>query len=177
MNVERLAFDVCPSPVGTLIIVVSAHGLRALLWENERAGRMIVDVEPDHRPTDVSSEVARQLSEYFAKQRTTFDVPLDPRGTSFQKRAWQALREIPYGETMSYGEQARRIGDAGLARAVGAANGRNPIGIIVPCHRVLGADGSLTGFAGGLDTKRFLLTHEGAAAVRPACTPTIPTLF
>lgn len=177
MKTELLAHDVCPSPIGALTIVVSDRGLRALLWENDRAGRVTVPVEPRRRRTDLSSEVARQLSEYFAHQRTAFDVPLDPRGTPFQERVWQALREIAYGDTVSYGEQARRLGDAGLARAVGAANGRNPISIIVPCHRVVGANGSLTGFAAGLDAKRFLLNLEGAAVVRPATKDAIPTLF
>ena len=102
------------------------------------------------------AEATRQLDEYFAGERTTFDVPLDPEGTDFQQAVWQVLRAIPYGETISYGEQARRLGDPRKARAVGAANGRNPISIIVPCHRVIGASGDLTGYAGGLDVKRSL---------------------
>lgn len=177
MKNEKLAYDLCSSPVGELTIVVSPIGLRALLWENERAGRVNVDVETGRRATDVSVEVARQLQQYFARERTSFDVPLDPDGTPFQKKAWCALREIPYGQTLSYGEQARRLGDVGLARAVGAANGRNPISIIVPCHRVVGSDGSLTGFAAGLDAKRFLLTLEDAAVVRRAVKASVPTLF
>ncbi len=177
MKNEKLAYDFCSSPVGELTIVVSTTGLRALLWENERAGRVSVDIESDRRATDVSVEVARQLQQYFARERTSFDIPLDPDGTAFQKKAWSALREIPYGETLSYGEQARRLGDVGLARAVGAANGRNPISIIVPCHRVVGSDGSLTGFAAGLDAKRFLLTLEDAAVVRPSVKASLLTLF
>ena len=177
MKPQMLSFDVCPSPVGELTIVVSSRGLRALLWENERVGRVTVATESDPHPTELSREVARQLGEYFVKERTSFDLPLDPDGTEFQKRAWQALREIPYGQTVSYGEQARRLGDVGLARAVGAANGRNPISIIVPCHRVVGSNGSLTGFAAGLDAKRFLLKLEDAAVVRQRVRTVEPTLF
>ncbi len=103
---------------------------------------------------------ADQLAEYFDGERTDFDVPLDPVGTEFQRAAWSALRTIPYGTTVSYGEQAERMGDRRKARAVGAANGRNPISIVVPCHRVVGANGALTGFAGGTDTKAWLLDHE-----------------
>ncbi len=103
---------------------------------------------------------ARQLDEYFAGTRRAFDLPLDPVGTEFQRSAWAELSKIPFGETISYGEQARRLGDANKSRAVGAANGRNPISIIVPCHRVVGANGALTGFAAGLDVKEWLLQHE-----------------
>jgi methylated-DNA-[protein]-cysteine S-methyltransferase len=104
----------------------------------------------------------RQLAEYFARSRATFDLPLDAVGSVFQRRVWDALRAIPYGTTVSYSELARRLGDSRATRAVGAANGRNPIPIIVPCHRVVGARGELTGFGGGLDRKRWLLEHEGA---------------
>lgn len=105
-------------------------------------------------------QAAAELGEYFAGTRRTFDVALDPAGTPFQLRAWEVLRTIPYGQTMSYGAQAAALGDPGKARAVGAANGRNPISIIVPCHRVVASSGALTGFAGGLDTKAWLLAHE-----------------
>ena len=101
-------------------------------------------------------------TEYFAGGRTDFDVPLELAGTDFQRRVWSALRDIPYGETISYGELARRVGNPGAVRAVGLANGRNPVAIIVPCHRVIGADGSLTGYGGGLDRKAWLLDHEAA---------------
>jgi methylated-DNA-[protein]-cysteine S-methyltransferase len=104
----------------------------------------------------------RQLEEYFSGLRTTFDLPLDPPGTPFQRAAWEILRAIPFGHTMTYGEQAQRLGGANKARAVGAANGRNPVSIIVPCHRVIGADGSLTGFAAGVERKAWLLRHEAA---------------
>ena len=122
----------------------------------------IVDVA-DHA---VLQQAADELGEYFAGTRVDFDVPLDPRGTAFQLAAWSALRTIPYGETVSYGEQAKRLGDPGKARAVGAANGRNPLPIIVPCHRVVGANGHLTGFGGGIETKAWLLDHEQAVRTR-----------
>src|SRR5437762_405142 len=102
------------------------------------------------------------LADHFAGTRTTFDLPLDAGGTAFERRVWDALRTIPYGRTLSYSELARRLGDPRATRAVGAANGKNPIPIIVPCHRVIGANGALTGFGGGLDRKRWLLEHEGA---------------
>jgi methylated-DNA-[protein]-cysteine S-methyltransferase len=131
-------------------------------------------------------EVAKQLDEYFTGRRRKFDVPLKLLGTEFQRRAWQSLTEIPYGETRSYGEQARRIGNPSASRAVGLANGRNPIPIIVPCHRVIGADGSLTGFGGGIERKRWLLAHESACgdllaglsrAERPAGAGIHPTVM
>ncbi len=165
-STEELARDTVDSPVGALTIVVSRRGLRAVLWPNDDAARV-----PAARPVEgergvpvtmraVIDDIARQLGEYFAGSRTEFDVALDPVGTAFQREAWQALCDIPFGETVSYGEQAARMGDRNKARAVGAANGRNPISIIVPCHRVVGRNGSLTGFAGGVATKRYLLDHE-----------------
>ena len=157
-----------PSPVGELTLVAGARGLQALLWPNEEPGQHIVpgvvDGPPRSAAAAVLDAVDQQLVEYFAGDRTAFDVDLDPHGTPFQLVAWQALRTIPYGSTVSYGEQARRLGDARKARAVGAANGRNPISIIVPCHRVVGADGSLTGFGGGLAAKAWLLDHERGQA-------------
>ncbi|MGB0113313.1 MAG: methylated-DNA--[protein]-cysteine S-methyltransferase [Ilumatobacteraceae bacterium] len=148
------------SPVGDLTIVVSDAGLRALLWPDEDPAR-VRDTDAIEQPRHpVIVQVVEQLDEYFSGERQDFDVPLDPVGTEFQRSAWEALCTIAYGSTISYGEQARRMGDARKARAVGAANGRNPISIIVPCHRVVGANGALTGFAGGLDTKAWLLDHE-----------------
>lgn len=151
------------SPIGVLTLVASDKGLTHVLFE----GQEPVDVglpddlpETDHDPT--LERAAAQLSEYFAGDRRQFDVPLDLRGTDFQKDAWRQLAEVPYGETRSYGEQAEAIGRPGAFRAVGAANGRNPIPVILPCHRIVGSDGSLTGFAGGLDTKRRLLALEQA---------------
>jgi methylated-DNA-[protein]-cysteine S-methyltransferase len=148
------------SPVGLLRIVASGVGVRAVLWPTDDPKRVpLDDVEgDDEHPVLVAA--AQQLEEYFVGERRDFDLPLDPAGTDFQQSAWMALRSIPYGSTVSYGEQAAQMGDKRKARAVGAANGRNPISIIVPCHRVVGSNGSLTGFAGGIDTKDWLLTHE-----------------
>jgi methylated-DNA-[protein]-cysteine S-methyltransferase len=112
-------------------------------------------------------EASRQLQAYFAGERREFDLPLAPYGSDFQRRVWSALLEIPYGETISYLELARRLGDPRAVRAVGSANGRNPISIIIPCHRVIGADGSLVGYGGGLERKRWLLRHEAAYAPLP----------
>jgi methylated-DNA-[protein]-cysteine S-methyltransferase len=155
---------VCDSPVGALTVVASNAGLRSVLWPDDDPERVAFPAGeecPDH---PVLAIAVTQLAEYFAGTRTTFDVPLDPVGTTFQQSAWKALRTIPFGETVSYGQQAERMGDKRKARAVGAANGRNPISIIVPCHRVVGSDGSLTGFAGGLHTKAWLLDHERSVA-------------
>lgn len=149
------------SPVGKLRLVASPVGLRAVLWANEKLDRVSLGERPsrdDDNP--ILIQTRRQLVEYFAGDRTEFTVPLDPKGTPFQMSVWKVLRSIPFGKTLSYGEQAKRLGDARKARAVGAANGKNPISIIVPCHRVIGKDGSLTGFGGGLDIKRQLLDLE-----------------
>lgn len=153
---------VVPSPVGDLTLVATDDALRRISWMDEGGALRdkgideVVD-SPDH---PVLQRAAAQLAEYFAGTRTDFDLPLDAEGTEFQRSAWEALRAIPYGETRSYGEQATAIGRPSAVRAIGAANGRNPIPIVVPCHRVLGADGSLTGFAGGVETKAWLLHHE-----------------
>ena len=148
-----------PSPIGTLTLVASDVGLRAMLFEIEHSGRH--QFETVLSMTDPTLVVARrQLEEYFAKERTEFDLPLDPIGTEFQVMCWLALAQIPYGHTVSYGEQAAMVGRPTAVRAVGGANGRNPLAIVLPCHRVIGADGSLTGFGGGMDAKRFLLGLE-----------------
>lgn len=153
------------SPVGALTLAATDAGLRAVLWpiDGTRVPLGATTDDPDH---PVLVETSRQLEEYFAGDRTEFDLPLDPVGTPFQQSAWTALRTIPYGETITYGEQARRMGDERKARAVGAANGKNPLSIVVPCHRVVGSDGSLTGFAGGVQTKAWLLAHENVTAGR-----------
>jgi methylated-DNA-[protein]-cysteine S-methyltransferase len=150
------------SPVGPLTLFASDRGLRAVLWHAEKASRIPLGDEfaDADDPNGVLAAAVAQLEQYFAGTRNDFDLPLDPVGTDFQQSAWDALRTIPFGETVSYGEQARRMGDVRKARAVGAANGRNPISIIVPCHRVVGSDGSLTGFAAGVETKAWLLDHE-----------------
>ncbi len=150
------------SPIGPLGLVATTEGLRAVAW---RGGQTTVKLpddmveDPDH-PT--LRQAAQQLNEYFAGTRTSFDLPLDLRGTSFQEAAWRALGDIPHGSTRSYGEQAALIGRPKAVRAVGQANGRNPVPIVLPCHRVIGANGSLGGFGGGLDLKTWLLNHEGA---------------
>jgi methylated-DNA-[protein]-cysteine S-methyltransferase len=148
------------SPIGELLLTGDGEALHGLYMQSGRRKR----IDPDWKRADEPfAAVAEQLAEYFAGERREFDVPLVLNGPPFQCQAWHALREIPYGETVSYGEQARRIGQPDAARAVGAANGQNPIAVIVPCHRVIGADGSLTGFGGGLERKRLLLDLEADA--------------
>ena len=163
------------SPIRPLTIIANDHAVVAIAWDDGAVDPKLGDVTDIDDPeataaTDdaTGAETARvvleqavaQLEEYFAGARTEFDLPLEPVGTEFQQQAWQALRRIPYGETISYGEQAVLLGDKNKSRAVGAANGKNPIPIVVPCHRVVGSNGHLTGFAGGLDTKAWLLDHE-----------------
>lgn len=149
------------SPVGKLMLVSRNQRLAAVLWEEERENRVRLGslVQQDDCP--VLIDTACQLGEYFSGQRQRFELPLDFSGTDFQRRVWSALLTIPFGETRSYSEIARQIGSPSAVRAVGAANGRNPISIIAPCHRVIGASGHLTGFAGGLPAKQFLLALEG----------------
>ncbi|MDH1510550.1 methylated-DNA--[protein]-cysteine S-methyltransferase [Pseudomonas mosselii] len=155
------AFTLMQSPVGPLTLVARGERLAAVLWEHERENRVrLGDLHRDDRH-GVLRETARQLGEYFAGQRQRFELELDFAGTEFQREVWAALLTIPFGQTRSYGEIARQIGKPDAVRAVGAANGRNPISIIAPCHRVIGASGSLTGFAGGLPAKQFLLALEG----------------
>lgn len=154
------AYTMMPSPVGTLTLVASDTGLAAILWEEDAPGRVRPGDMVEDRDHAVLAAAARQLGEYFAGTLTAFTVPLDFNGTAFQKSVWAALLTIPFGETRSYGAIARQIGRPGASRAVGAANGRNPISIIAPCHRVIGASGALTGFAGGLAAKKWLLAHE-----------------
>jgi len=148
------------SPVGELTLVASERGLRAVLWAEERAGRVRLPERRDDPAHAVLAEAVRQLRDYFEGRRRTFDLPLDPEGTDFQKAVWTGLNAIPYGETRSYAALAAAIGRPGASRAVGAANGRNPLSIVTPCHRVIGANGTLTGFAGGLPVKQWLLAHE-----------------
>jgi len=148
------------SPVGPLLLVGERDAIAGLYFHH---GKHTPTPAPDWcRANDapVFAEACQQLDAYFAGQRQQFDLKLAPQGTDFQQRVWQQLRLIPFGETISYGELAKRIGDPKSSRAVGAANGKNPISIIVPCHRVIGADGTLTGFGGGVETKRTLLELE-----------------
>jgi len=156
------------SPVGQLILVARGTQLAAILWENERLNRVrLGPLEEDNRHP-VLLETERQLLEYFAGQRSRFELELDFAGTDFQVRVWQALLTIPFGQTRSYRDIAIQIGQPTAVRAVGAANGRNPISIIAPCHRVIGTSGSLTGFAGGLAAKQYLLSLEGQQTLQLA---------
>jgi methylated-DNA-[protein]-cysteine S-methyltransferase len=142
-------------PVGELLLTSNGASLTRLLFSP-----FTVDPTWSEEPCDVLEETVAQLGDYFAGKRTDFDLPLEPTGTPFQLTVWRALREIPYAETINYGQLATRIGNGNASRAVGLANGRNPISIVVPCHRVIGANGSLTGYGGGLDRKRTLLDLE-----------------
>lgn len=156
-----LSYKFLKSPVGKLKLVASDEGLVAVLWEKEtnpRRVRLEGLVENANHPMLKRAEA--ELNEYFAGERNTFTIPLDMRGTGFQKSVWDALRKIPFGETKTYGELAVQLGNPRATRAVGAANGRNPVAIVVPCHRVIGHSGKLTGFAGGLTAKAYLLTLE-----------------
>ena len=149
------------SPIGELLLVGDEQALRGLYMQE---GRTRMAVRSSWRRAEEPFAATRvQLGEYFAGERTEFDLPLEMAGTEFERDVWAELSRIPYGGTRSYGEVARLIGKPDRARAVGAANGRNPISVIVPCHRVIGADGSLTGYGGGLERKRFLLGLEGIA--------------
>jgi len=158
MTDRQCLFD---TPIGTLTLVASDDGVSRVLFDGQTPGQVglasdlpVIDDDP------VLLAAEAQIHEYFAGDRKDFDLPLDLHGTEFQVEAWRALASVPYGETTSYGEQAERIGRPGAFRAVGAANGKNPVPIILPCHRIVGANGSLTGFAGGLELKQWLLSME-----------------
>ena len=159
-----LVYKVMDSPVGKLKLVASGKGLVAVLWQNDRPERVRLGELREDVKHPVLAETERQLTEYFAGKRQSFSVALDMRGTPFQRNVWEALLAIPFGETWSYGQLAKRLGNPQANRAVGAASGRNPISIIVPCHRVIGSSGKLTGFAGGLETKAQLLELEEKGA-------------
>ncbi len=156
------AYRIHPSPIGDLLLVAGGHALLALLMGRGSAAPPPPDGAAfDVHGTDpILSSTSAQLDEYFAGTRTAFDLPLAAAGTPFQRSVWAALERVPYATTCSYADIARAIGSPNAVRAVGAANGRNPISIIVPCHRVIGADGSMTGYGGGLARKRWLLAHE-----------------
>lgn len=162
-------YDEMDSPVGKLTIIASAAGLHAILWDNDRNNssceKTIVALNKcAHDKIIIATK--QQLNEYFQKKRKNFDLPLAPNGTDFQIQAWKQLLKIPYAETISYAEQAEKIGGRNKARAVGMANGLNPISIIIPCHRVIGSNGHLTGFAGGIEKKRYLLALERTNGVK-----------
>ncbi|MDE2294357.1 MAG: methylated-DNA--[protein]-cysteine S-methyltransferase [Gammaproteobacteria bacterium] len=155
------------SPIGRLRLYGDRRALLAVLFDAEAAPAFVADEGPaiEDARAGVLPGAIRQLREYFDGTRREFDLPLAPRGTPFQQTVWRALRRIPYGRTLAYGELARRIGKPGAARAVGMANHHNPLSIVVPCHRVIGADGGLTGYGGGLDRKRWLLALEHGTAI------------
>lgn len=157
-----LIYTTVDSPIGQLLLLSDGVALRGLYMQD---GRKPTTINPRWVPSTAPFvDVTAQLEEYFAAARTTFDIPLALAGASFERKVWHALVGIPYGETVSYGEIARRVGQPSAARAVGLANGRNPIAVIVPCHRVIGADGTLTGYGGGLERKRLLLELEQGQA-------------
>jgi methylated-DNA-[protein]-cysteine S-methyltransferase len=154
------------SPVGKLKLVASANALVAVLWEQERPERVKLEPMKVTPQQPILVETERQLSQYFSGIRTEFDLPIEPNGSNFQKKVWQALRGIPFGETRSYLDLAEAVGSPNACRAVGAANGKNPLAIVVPCHRVVGANGALTGFAGGVEAKAKLLALEARASAQ-----------
>ena len=163
---DALVRKTITSPVGPILMVATAQGLAAVLLQGQRQNASFAAVP--ERPLDVLEQAARELGEYFEGSRTAFDTPLAPEGTPFQRAVWAELRTIPFGERASYGAVAAKLGKPRAVRAVGGANAKNPIAIMVPCHRVVGADDTLTGYAGGLETKAWLLAHERAArAARP----------
>jgi O-6-methylguanine DNA methyltransferase len=170
MTSNDVRYIIHQSPIGPLRLAATARGLAAIYMSEHRHAP--ATVAPHWQPPAAGDEgqarilaaTRRQLDEYFTGERRAFDLPLDVEGTPFQRGVWRALCDIAYGETVSYGELARRIGSERAVRAVGLANGRNPVSIVVPCHRVIGADGSMTGYGGGLDRKVFLLAHEERVA-------------
>jgi methylated-DNA-[protein]-cysteine S-methyltransferase len=168
---KHYVYKTMNSPVGRLTLVASDDGLAAILWENDRPDRVPLTIVAEDAQHPVLVETERQLEEYFAGRRTRFALTLDFAGTDFQRQVWSALLTIPFGETRSYGQIARQIGKPDAMRAVGAANGRNPVSIVTPCHRVVGSTGKLTGFAGGLDVKAYLLALEGAKSASLTARP------
>lgn len=157
-------YKAIPSPVGKLTLIASERGLSAVLWENDNPARVLAKADVHSNDHPILRETEKQLGEYFAGNRREFSLQLDMLGTPFQQQVWQALCAIPFGETRSYGDLAKQISNPLSVRAVGAANGRNPLSIVVPCHRVVGSNGKLTGFAGGLAAKSHLLSLERGEA-------------
>jgi methylated-DNA-[protein]-cysteine S-methyltransferase len=168
------AYVTIDSPIGRLLLQTDGVSLTGLYMDvPSRPPPGMTDSGQDGSAGPLP-EAVRQLEQYFAGNRRDFELPLRLHGTEFQQRVWHALTEIPYGATWSYGELAKRIGNPNASRAVGLANGRNPISILVPCHRVIGADGSLTGYGGGLQRKQWLLAHEGLGGQRPLFEISVP---
>ena len=174
MPIEQIGFSrrTYEAPFGVLTVVGSDRGIRFVMFNNDAHPKPLEQLQiSDTEIHDTVNVAISQLEEYFDGSRRSFDLPLDLRGTEFQVEAWNALAEIPYGHTASYGQQAASIGRPKAVRAIGGANGRNPVAIVLPCHRIVGADGSLTGFGGGIEVKKWLLDHEqstlrGAASNR-----------
>ena len=161
-NTTQYVYKTMSSPVGTLTLIASDKGLAGVWFERSRPERVRTRTDVENRSHPILVEAERQLREYFAGRRRTFDLALDFVGTPFQRAVWKALLTIPFGQTRTYGEVAKQVGRPSASRAVGAANGRNPVSIVAPCHRVIGSTGALTGFGGGLDVKERLLRLEGA---------------
>ena len=158
-----LSYDEFASPQGRMILTATAKGLAGVYFKGQKHFPKQRDWRRDPRNA-VLKQAKRELAEYFAGRRAHFSVALDPQGTPFQRSVWKQIAKVGFGKTLTYGELAKRAGHPGSARAAGAATGRNPIGILVPCHRILGSDGTLNGYAGGLGRKRALLSLEGALA-------------
>jgi methylated-DNA-[protein]-cysteine S-methyltransferase len=165
LKTKKYVHKIMSSPIGKLKLVASDDGLAAILWENEKPNRVRLGTTSEDQAHPILLKTERQLKEYFDGKRKSFEIELDAVGTDFQKQVWEALLAIPFGETRSYGQLAKQLGNPCASRAVGAANGKNPIAIVVPCHRVIGSTGKLTGFAGGLDAKQHLLGLEDSAGL------------
>ncbi len=159
---KEYVYKIMKSPVGVLKLVGSEDGLAAILWQNEKPNRVMLNIVGENKKLPILVETEKQLKEYFAKKRTKFDLKLDFNGTDFQKKVWKVLLNIPFGKTVSYADVAKKVGSPNAIRAVGSANGKNPICIVAACHRVIGSTGKLAGYAGGLENKATLLTLEGA---------------
>jgi len=157
---KNYIYKIMPTVLGKLKLIASEKGLAAILWENDKPTRVQLGTLTENKNHPILLQAEKELAEYLAGKRKVFSVKFDPAGTPFQNKVWDALKEIPFGETCSYSAIAKQIGNVKAVRAVGAAIGRNPVSVMVPCHRVIGASGDLTGFAGGLETKKFLLSLE-----------------
>lgn len=155
-------YGIMKSPIGDLMLISNGEALTGLYMDNQKHAERRAKAVRDE---GMLKQALAQLQAYFDGGRREFELPIEPEGTPFQQRVWKDLRKIPFGQTISYGELAKRIGQPTASRAVGLANGQNPISIVVPCHRVIGADGSLTGYGGGIERKRWLLAHEGSGSL------------